>query len=100
MLECTYRASKDIEDRIIAREAEGMSHQEAELKGVEEYAIECSILKVAVSEDVQNCSDEGIQILVEWDSQDTNGECLRDVVSLVSMKVQTKSTECFCRNVD
>jgi alkylation response protein AidB-like acyl-CoA dehydrogenase len=58
----TYRASKDIEDRIIAREAEGMSHQEAELKGVEEYAIECSILKVAVSEDVQNCSDEGIQI--------------------------------------
>jgi alkylation response protein AidB-like acyl-CoA dehydrogenase len=78
----TYRASKDIEDRIIAREAEGMSHQEAELKGVEEYAIECSILKVAVSEDVQNCSDEGIQILVEWDSQDSNGECLRDVVSL------------------
>jgi hypothetical protein len=35
----TYK--KDIEDRIIAREAEGMSHQEAELKGVEEYAIEC-----------------------------------------------------------
>jgi hypothetical protein len=47
------RAAKDIEDRIIAREAEGTSHQEAELKGVEEYAIECSILKVAVSEDVQ-----------------------------------------------
>ncbi|MET0759033.1 MAG: acyl-CoA dehydrogenase family protein [Flavobacterium sp.] len=58
----TYRASKDIEDRIIAREAEGISHQEAELKGVEEYAIECSILKVAVSEDIQNCADEGIQI--------------------------------------
>ncbi|MBX9887939.1 MAG: acyl-CoA dehydrogenase family protein [Flavobacteriaceae bacterium] len=58
----SYRAAKDIEDRIIAREAEGISHQEAELKGVEEYAIECSILKVAVSEDVQNCSDEGIQI--------------------------------------
>ena len=58
----SYRAAKDIEDRIAAREAEGTSHQEAELKGVEEYAIECSILKVAVSEDVQNCSDEGIQI--------------------------------------
>ena len=58
----TYRAAKDIEDRIIARENEGASHQEAELKGVEEYAIECSILKVAVSEDVQNCADEGIQI--------------------------------------
>ena len=35
---------------------------DAELKGVEEYAIECSILKVACSEDVQNCSDEGIQV--------------------------------------
>jgi alkylation response protein AidB-like acyl-CoA dehydrogenase len=58
----TYRAAKDIEDRIKVREAEGISHQESELKGVEEYAIECSILKVAVSEDVQNCADEGIQI--------------------------------------
>ncbi|WP_339654758.1 acyl-CoA dehydrogenase family protein [Flavobacterium frigidarium] len=58
----TYRAAKDIEDRISAREAEGSTHQDAELKGVEEYAIECSILKVAVSEDVQNCADEGIQI--------------------------------------
>ncbi|WP_395064094.1 acyl-CoA dehydrogenase family protein [Flavobacterium sp.] len=58
----TYRAAKAIEDRINARVAEGNSHQEAELKGVEEFAIECSILKVAVSEDVQNCADEGIQI--------------------------------------
>ncbi|MBE0391174.1 alkylation response protein AidB-like acyl-CoA dehydrogenase [Flavobacterium sp. 7E] len=58
----TYRAAKNIEDRITAREAEGSTHQDAELKGVEEYAIECSILKVAVSEDVQACSDEGIQI--------------------------------------
>lgn len=58
----SYRAAKDIEDRIAAREAEGTTHQEAELKGVEEYAIECSILKVAVSEDVQACADEGIQI--------------------------------------
>ncbi|WP_417856931.1 acyl-CoA dehydrogenase family protein [Xanthomarina gelatinilytica] len=58
----TYRAAKNIEDRIALRVAAGNSHQEAELKGVEEYAIECSILKVAVSEDVQNCADEGIQI--------------------------------------
>jgi alkylation response protein AidB-like acyl-CoA dehydrogenase len=58
----SYRAAKDIETRIELREAEGISHQEAELKGVEEFAIECSILKVAVSEDVQNCADEGIQI--------------------------------------
>ena len=58
----TYRAAQDIETRIKLREAEGISHQEAELKGVEEFAIECSILKVAVSEDVQNCADEGIQV--------------------------------------
>ncbi|TLP79086.1 acyl-CoA dehydrogenase family protein [Maribacter sp. ACAM166] len=57
-----YRAAKNIEDRIAIREAEGNSHQDAELKGVEEYAIECSILKVAVSEDCQNTTDEGIQI--------------------------------------
>jgi len=58
----SYRASKNIEDRIAMRIAEGNSHQEAELKGVEEYAIECSILKVTVSEDIQSCADEGIQI--------------------------------------
>ncbi|MBF04490.1 MAG: acyl-CoA dehydrogenase [Flavobacterium sp.] len=58
----TYRAANDIEKRIDIRVNEGNSHQEAELKGVEEFAIECSILKVAVSEDVQNCTDEGIQI--------------------------------------
>lgn len=58
----SYRAAKDIEDRIQMRQNEGNSHQEAELKGVEEYAIECSLLKVAVSEDLQNCTDEGIQI--------------------------------------
>ncbi|MBO3116082.1 acyl-CoA dehydrogenase family protein [Winogradskyella sp. DF17] len=58
----SYRAAKNIEDRIALRLESGNTHQEAELKGVEEYAIECSILKVAVSEDVQNCADEGIQI--------------------------------------
>ncbi|MFD2568157.1 acyl-CoA dehydrogenase family protein [Pseudotenacibaculum haliotis] len=58
----SYRAAKNIEDRIAIRIADGNTHQEAELKGVEEYAIECSILKVAVSEDVQNCTDEGIQV--------------------------------------
>lgn len=57
-----YRAAKNIEDRIALRISAGNTHQEAELKGVEEYAIECSILKVAVSEDTQNCTDEGIQI--------------------------------------
>ncbi|MBC8753885.1 acyl-CoA dehydrogenase family protein [Kordia sp. YSTF-M3] len=58
----SYRAAKNIEDRIAIRESEGNSHHEAELKGVEEYAIECSILKVKVSEDTQFITDEGIQI--------------------------------------
>ncbi|WP_299556167.1 acyl-CoA dehydrogenase family protein [Seonamhaeicola sp.] len=59
-----YRAAKNIQDRIELRRQNGKdSHQEAELKGVEEYAIECSILKVAISEFVQRCTDEGIQIL-------------------------------------
>ncbi len=58
----SYRAAKDIEDRIALRIEKGNTHQEAELKGVEEYAIECSLLKVAISEDVQNCADEGIQV--------------------------------------
>ncbi|MGS4344285.1 acyl-CoA dehydrogenase family protein [Myroides odoratus] len=58
----SYRAAGSIEKRINQRIEEGNSHQEAELKGVEEFAIECSILKVAVSEDVQACTDEGIQI--------------------------------------
>jgi alkylation response protein AidB-like acyl-CoA dehydrogenase len=57
-----YRAAGDIEKRISARLEAGESHQDSELKGVEEFAIECSILKVAVSEDAQNCADEGIQI--------------------------------------
>lgn len=59
----SYRAAKNIEDRIDIRKNNGKdTHQEAELKGVEEYAIECSILKVAASEFLQRCTDEGIQI--------------------------------------
>jgi alkylation response protein AidB-like acyl-CoA dehydrogenase len=59
----SYRAAKNIEDRIALRKENGKdTEQEAELKGVEEYAIECSILKVAVSEHTQDCTDEGIQI--------------------------------------
>jgi hypothetical protein len=57
-----YRAAKDIEDRIVIRSESGINHQEAELKGVEEYVIECSILKVAVSEHIQDCTDEGVQV--------------------------------------
>ena len=58
----TYRAAKNIEDRISILKSDGKTHQESELKGVEEYVVECSILKVAVSDNLQNCTDLGIQV--------------------------------------
>ena len=57
-----YRAGYDIESKIKSLKAEGLDDQTAELKGVEEFAIECSLIKVGSSEDIQNCADEGIQI--------------------------------------
>ena len=57
-----YRVAKDIELAVKERLDAGLSHAEAKLKGVEEYAVECSIMKVYASECMQNCADEGIQI--------------------------------------
>ena len=57
-----YRAASDVQSKIDEYVSNGLSKQESELKGVEDFAIECSILKVGVSEDMQNCADEGIQI--------------------------------------
>ena len=58
-----YRAAHAIELRIQQFIDQGYAPQEAELKGVEDFAIECSLIKVAASEDIQNCADHGIQIL-------------------------------------
>lgn len=57
-----YRASKNIEEQIAYLESTGLSHQQAELKGVEQYAIECAILKVYGSETLDYVVDEGVQI--------------------------------------
>ena len=57
-----YRAASDVQSKIDEYVSNGLSKQESELKGVEDFAIECSILKVGVSEDMQNCADEGILI--------------------------------------
>lgn len=57
-----YRAAKDIEDAIADNLANGMDEKEAELKGIEEYAIEASILKVWISDMSQIAADKGIQI--------------------------------------
>ncbi|MDO6802784.1 acyl-CoA dehydrogenase family protein [Wenyingzhuangia sp. 1_MG-2023] len=61
--ECgVYRAAGDIQNKIDALEADGMAHYNAELKGVEDFALECAILKVYGSEVGQFVSDEGLQI--------------------------------------
>ena len=58
----TYRASQNIDDAIQALEAGGMPHSDAILKGVEEFAIECAILKVDGSETLDYVVDEGLQV--------------------------------------
>lgn len=57
-----YRAAKNVEDKVAELIAGGMDHQNAEMKALEDFAVECSILKVFVSDLTQNISDEGIQI--------------------------------------
>ena len=58
----TYRAANDIENRINELKNSGSSSQESELKAFEDFAVECSILKVAGSDNGQNCANHGIQI--------------------------------------
>ncbi len=58
----TYRAGQNIDDAIHALIAQGMSKNEATLKGIEQFAAECAILKVAGSECLDYVVDEGVQI--------------------------------------
>ncbi len=58
----TYRAGKDIDDKIQELIANGMTPADAKLKGVEQFAIECAILKVHGSETLDYVVDEGVQI--------------------------------------
>lgn len=57
-----YRAGQNIEDTMDALIANGMPEAEAKLKGVEQFAIECAILKVHGSEVLDYVADEGVQI--------------------------------------
>ncbi|KIA90632.1 acyl-CoA dehydrogenase family protein [Kaistella jeonii] len=57
-----YRAAKNVEDKIEEFVTEGMTHEKAEMNALAEYAVECSILKVYVSDLTQHIADEGIQI--------------------------------------
>lgn len=58
----TYRAGQDVENNIKRLENGGMDPQQSKLKGVEEFAIECAILKVHVSEASSFIADEAVQI--------------------------------------
>ena len=58
----TYRATQNIEDNIQSLIQSGMDKGEATLKGIEEFAPECAILKVIGSEVLDYVVDEGVQI--------------------------------------
>lgn len=57
-----YRVGQNIDDTILELKAAGMNDSEAKLKGVEQFAIECALLKVHGSETLDYSVDEGVQI--------------------------------------
>ncbi|MFI5150726.1 MAG: acyl-CoA dehydrogenase family protein [Bacteroidia bacterium] len=57
-----YRCTQNVEDSIHSLVAGGMEHGKAMLKGVEQFAAEAAILKVAGSEALDYTVDEGVQI--------------------------------------
>ena len=57
-----YRTGKNIENAIEDLVNSGMNAEQAKLKGVEQFAIECAGLKVHASEVLSYVVDEGVQI--------------------------------------
>lgn len=57
-----YRASQNIDDAIQTLIDGGMSKEKATLKGIEQFAPECAILKVYGSDTLDYVVDEGVQI--------------------------------------
>ena len=57
-----YRAGQNIDDAIEDLLSGGMDSAQAKLKGVEQFAIECAMLKVHGSEVLDFVVDEGVQV--------------------------------------
>lgn len=58
----SYRAGQNIDDLIEDLKEKGMSDAEAKLKALEQFAIECAIMKVHGSEVLDYVVDEGVQV--------------------------------------
>lgn len=57
-----YRAGQNIDDAYAALVASGVEDSKAKLKSLEDFAIECAIMKVHGSEVLDFAVDEGVQI--------------------------------------
>jgi len=57
-----YRTSHLINEKIKELKSGGTSYSMSKLKAAEEYALECSIIKILGSEVLDYCVDEGVQI--------------------------------------
>lgn len=57
-----YRTSHFINEKINELKINGETYSGAKLKAAEEYALECSIIKILGSEVLDFCVDEGVQI--------------------------------------
>ena len=57
-----YRSAYLINERIQALKAEGMDYIQSKLEAAEEYALECSIIKIQGSESLDFIVDEAVQI--------------------------------------
>lgn len=58
----TYRAGQNIDDAIASYISSGMDKGAATLKGIEDFAPECAVLKVAGSECLDYVVDEAVQV--------------------------------------